>query len=411
MHLIFRNPQFRLFWTAGMFGDVSLITHFTVHGWLALLVTDSPFWVGATAGVGGIAMTLFAPWGGVLIDRFPKINVVRIASLIRCISAVLMAVLVFTDSVELWHVLAFAVATAATGATRMPGMKTLAMDIAGSENLLAAMAARMASMTVVGVVVPLLIGPAVDTVGIGWAYVVIALGDLTGITLLSLLQPQQTADASEKRSPIEELKAGVLYSIRHPLVRIILGVILVSELFGWSTEPMLPVVVRDVLGGGATGLGMLFAAASCGAAITAFTLSSVGNVPFKGWLMVAGILGFGCFLLMFSLSRSLPLSLVLFGFAGSATTLYETAGDTIMQSGVDRRMRGRVLSFQAMMWGVSGMSGFHTGALASRFGAPMAIGVGATIVIIAGLVLARFARRLDRPVEQRAAQSATITDC
>ena len=388
-----------------MFGDVSLIAYFTVHGWLALLVTDSPFWVGATAGVGGIAMTVFAPWGGVLVDRFRKVDVIRGASLIRGTAAAALAVLAFTDSVELWHVLAFAVAAAATGATRVPGMKTLAMDIAGAENLLAAIAARMASMTVVGVVVPLLIGPAVDAVGIGWAYVVIALGDLTSIALMSLVRPQQLAEAPERRSPFDDLKSGVAYSLRHPLVRTILGVLFVTELFGWSAEPMLPVVVRDVLGGGATGLGMLFAAASAGAAVTALTLSSVGNVRHKGWLMVGGIFGFGCFLLCFSLSRSLPLSLAVFGLAGASTTLYETAGDTIMQSGVDRRMRGRVLSFQTMMWGVSGMSGFHAGALASRFGAPLAIGIGATVVMVAGLVLAKFARGLDRPVEHRAAHT------
>ena len=405
MHLIFRNPQFRLFWTAGMFGDVSLIAYYTVHGWLALLVTDSPFWVGATAGVGGIAMTVFAPWGGVLVDRFRKVDVIRGASLIRGTAAAALAVLAFTDSVELWHVLAFAIAAAATGATRVPGMKTLAMDIAGAENLLAAIAARMASMTIVGVVIPLLIGPAVDAVGIGWAYVVIALGDLTSIALMSLVRPQQPAEAPERRSPFDDLKSGVAYSLRHPLVRTILGVIFVTELFGWSAEPMLPVVVRDVLGGGATGLGMLFAAASAGAAVTALTLSSVGNVRHKGWLMVGGIFGFGCFLLCFSLSRSLPLSLAVFGLAGASTTLYETAGDTIMQSGVDRRMRGRVLSFQTMMWGVSGMSGFHAGALASRFGAPLAIGIGATVVMVAGLVLAKFARGLDRPVEHRAAHT------
>ena len=401
MHLIFRNPRFRLFWTAGLFGDVSLITYFTVHGWLALLVTDSPFWVGATAGVGGIGMTVFAPWGGVLIDRFRKIDVIRIASLIRGVSATALAVLAFTDSVELWHVLAFAVATAATGATRIPGMKTLAMDIAGGEHLLAAMAARMASMTVVGVVVPLLIGPAVDVIGIEWAYVVIALGDFTSVAVMSMVRLPEPAESPERRSPLVELKSGVSYSLRHPLVRTILGVILITELFGWSAEPMLPVVVRDVLGGGATGLGLLFAAASAGAAVTAFTLSSVGNVRHKGWLMVGGIFGFGCFLLCFSLSRSLPLSLVLFGFAGASTTLYETAGDTIMQSGVDRRMRGRVLSFQAMLWGVSGMSGFHSGALASRFGAALAIGIGAVAVMVAGLVLAKFATSLDRPVEYR----------
>ena len=389
-----------------MFGDVSLIAYYTVHGWLALQVTDSPFWVGATAGVGGVALTFFSPWGGVLVDRFRKVDVVRGACALRGTMAIVLAVIVFTDSVQLWHVLLFAVATAATAATRVPGMKTLTMDIAGPENLLTAMAARMASMTVVGVVVPLGVGPAVDEVGIGWAYVVVALGDFTSIALMSMVRLPLSAETADRISPFGELKSGVAYSLRHPLVRTILGVMLVTELFGWSVEPMLPVVVRDVLGGGATGLGMLLAAASGGAAVTAFTLSALGNVSHKGWLMVGGIFGFGCFLLCFSLSRSLPLSLAIFGLAGASTTLYETAGDTIMQSGVDRRMRGRVLSFQTMMWGVSGMSGFHSGALASRFGAPLAIGIGAVVVMLASLVLAKFARSLDRPVEQRAVHTA-----
>ena len=405
MHLIFRNPQFRLFWTAGMFGDVSMIAYYTVHGWLALEVTDSPFWVGATAGVGGIALTVFAPWGGVLIDRFSKIDVVRIASAIRGTMAVVLATLVLTDSVQLWHVLAFAVAQGAAASIRVPGMKTLTMDIAGSENLLTATAARMASMTVVGVMVPLSVGPAVDAVGIGWAYAVIAIADVTCIVLMSFVRSGQMAETAERRSPFDDLKSGIGYSLRHPLVRIILGAILVTELFGWSSEPMLPVVVRDVLGGGATALGLLFAAASAGAAVTALTISAIGNVPYKGWLMVGGILGFGCFLLLFSLSRSLPLSLALFCMAGAFTTLYETAADTIMQSGVDRRMRGRVLSFQTMLWGVSGMSGFHTGAIANVYGASLAIGVGAIVVVMAGLVLAKFAGSLDRPVRYRAAQT------
>ena len=406
MHLIFRNPQFRLFWTAGIFGDVSLIAYFTVHGWLALQVTDSPFWVGATAGVGGIAMTVLAPLGGVLVDRFPKVNVVRAGSALRGTLAVALTVLVFTDSVELWHVLAFSVAQGAAAAMRVPGMKTLSMDIAGVENLLAASAARMTSMTVVGVVVPLSIGPVVDAVGIGWAYVTIAVGDLTSVALMSLVRPPQSTETSQGASPLAALLSGIGYSLHHPLVRTILGFMVLTEMFGWSVEPILPVVVRDVLGGGATGLGMLFAAASGGAAVSALVLSSVRVVPHKGWLMVIGIVGFGCFLFCFALSRSMPLSLALFLMAGASTSLYETAADTILQSGVDRAMRGRVLSFQAMLWGVSGMSGFHVGAIANSFGAPIAIGIGGVVVTLAGIGLAKFAGKLDRPVQFRVTPTA-----
>lgn len=348
-------------------------------------------------------MTVLAPWGGVLVDRFPKVNVVRAGSALRGTLAIVLTVLVFTDSVVLWHVLAFSVAQGAAAAMRVPGMKTLSMDIAGVENLLAASAARMTSMTVVGVVVPLSIGPVVDAVGIGWAYAVIAAGDLTSVALMSLVRPPQAAETTERPSTFDALKSGIGYCLRHPLVRTILGVMVLTEMFGWSVEPILPVVVRDVLGGGATGLGMLFAAASGGAAISALVLSSVRVVPHKGWLMVVGIVGFGCFLFCFALSRSMPLSLVLFLLAGASTSLYETAADTILQSGVDRAMRGRVLSFQAMLWGVSGISGFQVGAIANAFGAPIAIGIGGVVVTLAGIGLVKFAGKLDRPVQFRVA--------
>ena len=403
MLLILRNPHFRLFWTAGAFGDVSLIAYITVHGWLALQVTDSPFWVGATAGAGGVAMTVFAPWGGVLVDRFRKKDVVRAASALRGATAAILAALVFTDSVQLWHVIAFAVCAGTADAARIPGMKTLTMDIVGRENLLTATAARVASMTAVGVAVPLSIGPVIDGAGIGWAYLVILAGDALFLALMSLVNTPSAAGAPDtpdtnggRLSPLDELKSGVAYTLRNPLTRTVLGAILVSELFGWSVEPMLPVIVRDVLGERAAALGMLLAAASAGAAVTALALSSVGDFRHKGWLMVGGLLAFGCSLLMFSISRSLPLSLALFALTGAATALYETAADTIMQSGVDRRMRGRVLSFQAMMWGMSGMTGFHTGLIASLIGAPFAVGAGAAIVILTGLALTRYARRLSR---------------
>ena len=159
---------------------------------------------------------------------------VRAGSALRGTLAIVLTVLVFTDSVVLWHVLAFSVAQGAAAAMRVPGMKTLSMDIAGVENLLAASAARMTSMTVVGVVVPLSIGPVVDAVGIGWAYAVIAAGDLTSVALMSLVRPPQAAETTERPSTFDALKSGIGYCLRHPLVRTILGVMVLTEMFGWS---------------------------------------------------------------------------------------------------------------------------------------------------------------------------------
>ncbi len=395
MLLLLRHPQFRTFWIAGAFGDISLVAYFTVHGWLVLQITDSPLWVGISSFLGGLTMVVFSPIGGVLIDRVKKVRAVQVSGLFRGIGAVAMAALIFTDSVQLWHVLLFPIASGVTASVRIPGLMALSLDIVGRKRLVSATAARMASMMVMGVVVPLTIGRVVDGAGMGWAYAAMAAGDLISVGLLAMVNPPVDKRA-EKSSPLEDLKQGALFSIRSPLVRTLLGAILINELFGWSHEPMLPVMARDVLGMGVSGLGNLLAAGSMGATVTSVALSSFENPRKKGVLLVVGIFGYGLFLLMFSLSRSVPLSLAMLGLAYGTAIVYETMVNTMLQTGVPYSMRGRVLSFQGMLWGVTGMTGFHTGALATFFGAPMAVGVGAVIVMLNALRLAPRASSVER---------------
>ena len=49
MILILRNSRFRLLWPSTLLNDAGMLTHLAIQGWLALIVTDSAFWVGAAA--------------------------------------------------------------------------------------------------------------------------------------------------------------------------------------------------------------------------------------------------------------------------------------------------------------------------------------------------------------------------
>lgn len=398
MLLLLRHSQFRTFWIAGAFGDVSLIAYFTAHGWLVLQITDSPLWVGISSFLGGLTMVVFSPIGGVVIDRVRKVRAVQIAGLFRGVGAAVVAALIFTDSVQLWHVLLFPIVSGITASVRIPGLMALSLDIVGRKRLVSATAARVSSMMVMGVIVPLTVGRLVDGAGMGWAYVAMALGDLISVGLLTLVNPPVRKRADES-SPFRDLKEGALFSMKSPLVRTLLGAILLNELFGWSHEPMLPVMARDVLGMGATGLGNLLAAGSMGAAAVSVVLSSFENPGRKGVLLVAGMFGYGFFLLMFSLSHSIPLSLVTLGLAYGTAIVYETVVNAMLQTGVPYDMRGRVLSFQSMLWGVTGMTGFHTGALATFFGAPLAIGVGAVVVMLNAVRLIPRASSVEREAD------------
>ena len=67
--------------------------------------------------------------------------------------------------------------------------------------------------------------------------------------------------------------------------------------------------------------------------------------------------------------------------------VYEATLHTLVQTIVPDQMRGRVISFQTTTWGLTGVSGFHTGAIASRLGAPVAIAIGGGVVVLNALRL------------------------
>ncbi len=128
--------------------------------------------------------------------------------------------------------------------------------------------------------------------------------------------------------------------------------ILLIEYFGFMHEPMVPIMARDVLGVGAEGLGNLISAGYAGGLAGALVLSRLGEIERKGRLLVLGAAMFGGMLVAFAYSRSMPLSLTLFGLSYAGILLYDTTVQTLLQIVVPDRMRGRVLGFRSMSWGV-----------------------------------------------------------
>ena len=394
MILLVRNSKFRLLWVAGLFSDVAITLYILAHGWLALQVTDSAFWVGATAGMAGLGMMLCAGFAGVMADRLDRRVLFIVSQAAQAAIFAGVAVLVFTDRIELWQILATALADGILMAVKLPARMTLVLDVAGRENLLKANAANFVAMTTAGITVPLLAGPVVDTFGIGWIYVVMVGALALSGVLMVFLRGFGTSGRKRETSPLADLKEGVRFTLGTPQIRILILMMLSSEVFGWSHETMLPVMAGKVLDVGPTGLGYMFSAGSAGALISSLTLSALGEGRSAGRLLVFGYMGFGAFLMLFAASPWLPLSLVLLMGAYGSGVLYEATLITVLQRAVPHDMRGRVLSIQSFTWGMTGFSGFYTGSIATLLSAPVAIAIGGSVLALNGLRVSRRVIRL-----------------
>ena len=409
MLLILRNPRFRILWSSSVANFIGLTTYFTVHGWLALEVTDSAFWVGATFGVKGLSIMAFSAAAGVMADRLNRKYLILAAMFMQAGLMASVAALILTEHIQLWHILAATLLDGMLTAIKVPARTALVLDVAGRQNMLHATAATNAAMTAAGIVIPPLAGLVVEKHGIGWAFLGMAAAFLLSAVLLVFLRSVRMAERERKSTPFQDFRDGLRYVLATPAVRLLFLLMVTSELFGWAHEPMMPVMAGKVLEVGPTGLGYLLSAGSAGALLTSLILSAVGDIRRKGLALILGYIGFGVFLIAFAASQWIVLSLILIAVAYASVTLYETMMRTLLQTTVPDEMRGRVLSFQMFSWGFTGLSGFHTGAVATLIGAPIAIAIGGGVVALNGLRLVRsFARRYNE--ELRAQTSVSPAD-
>ena len=378
-----------------LFNDAALAIEPLALGWLVLDITNSPLWVGISAGVAGVGMTLFSPVAGVLADRYNRKHLLILSLLVQSLAAIILGILLLMDFLELYHALLFSFVSGLTGSVKFSCKMALTLDLAGRNNLLKGIAANFFSMTIMGVVAPLAGGLILAELGMGQAFLLVGALLLVSLMVVSLLKGIESPQY-RGASHVDDFLEGVRYMFRSPSVRLLILAVMVSETFGWAVESMLPVIARDELSLGPRGFSYHMTAGALGAAVTTVTISVVPNIENKGKLVLLGIIGFGIGLIVFAFSKLLILSLFCLAFTFGCGVAYESGLSTLIQEVIPDRMRGRVLSFQTFCWGFSGMAGFHAGPIAALLGAPIAVAIGGGVVALNGFRIARSLLLLSR---------------
>ncbi|MEW6602058.1 MAG: MFS transporter, partial [Nitrospirota bacterium] len=119
-----RHRNFRLFWTGQLISLTGTWMHQAAQGWLVFKLTDSPFFLGLAGMAASAPVLLFTLAGGVLADRHPKKNIILISNIAVMILAFILAVLVASGAVNVWHVLILAFLIGSVNAFEIPARQS-----------------------------------------------------------------------------------------------------------------------------------------------------------------------------------------------------------------------------------------------------------------------------------------------
>lgn len=192
----------------------------------------------------------------------------------------------------------------------------------------------------------------------------------------------------------EKVLGGMRFVVNNKLILSALGLDLLAVLFGGVTA-LLPVFASDVLFTDAKGLGLLRAAPAIGAALMGFFLVFKPINRYAGVLLLFAVAGFGISSMLFALSKSFQLSMVLLAVSGALDTISVVLRSTLLQLLTPDHMRGRVAAVNAMFIGSSNEIGaFESGVAAKILGLIPSVIFGTSVTCGVTLGIGIFSKKL-----------------
>ncbi len=403
---IFRSLKYRnyrLFFAGQSLSLVGTWMQRIAVSWLAYRLSNSALVLGIIAFSGQIPSFILAPVGGVAADRYSRHRILVVTQILAMLQALILAVLVLTGNIQIWHLGLLSAALGAINAFDMPTRQAFVVEmLEDSKDLSNAIALNSSMVNSARFMGALAAGVLIAAAGEGVCFLINAISYLAVIISLLMMRLKPRDIKTKHVHPIHQLKEAFVYAFGFPPVRYIILLLALVSLTGMPYMVLVPVFAKDVLHGGPRTFGFLMGASGIGALTAAFYMAARKTVLGLGRLIVAATVIFGTGLIVFSLSKVLWLSTAVMFFAGFGMMVNLAACNTVLQTLVDDDKRGRVMSIFAMAFmGMAPFGSLAAGALAHRIGAGCTLLIGGFCCIAGGVAFAfklPAMRKMVRPI-------------
>ncbi|MGB5153944.1 MAG: MFS transporter [Candidatus Sulfotelmatobacter sp.] len=371
-----RHRNFQLFFSGQLISLIGTWMQSVAQSWLVYRMTGSALLLGSVGFASQVPVFLFAPLGGIAADRFDRRHIVIATQTASMLLAFILAALTLFHKVQVWHVFVLASLLGVVNAFDIPGRQSFLVDMVGKEDLMNAIALNSSMFNGARVIGPAIAGILVAKIGEGWCFFANAVSYIAviiGLLLMRVIAPIRAAMAS----PLEHMMEGFRFVNRTAPIRALLLLLGLVSLVGMPYVVLMPIFADQILHGGARGLGILMGATGVGALLGALTLAFREGVKGLGRWVAWCCGGFGASLIIFALSQTFWVSVILLLPVGYCMMLQMACSNTLIQVMVPDALRGRVMAVYSMMFmGMAPIGALFGGALAERLGAPHTVAIG-----------------------------------
>lgn len=383
-----QHRNYRLYWIGSLVANTGDWMDQIALGWLIWELTGSGAYLGLMAFCRAFPILFFTLFGGALADRMERRRLMQMTQSFAMVLALLLAVLVWTGVVEVWHVLAVAALRGIMLSVNLPTRQALLSDIVTREHLANAIALNSATMNLTRILGGSLGGLLITLIGTGGVFFLNGASFIVLIWSLARMTIPPVAVVKVRTSLLASIGAGLRYIQSQDVLRSLVILALVPMLFGMPYMTLLPIFADDVLGIGNEGYGLLVSCTGVGALCGALSVAALGQYRHRGRLMMITMVGFGVMLTLFSRSNTALFSYLLLFGVGAGQTGYMAMNTTLLQTFASDEMRGRVMSVFFLNRGLVPLGTVAAGFASEFIGPQTTVTImGCSIVVLAGLVM------------------------
>jgi MFS family permease len=381
-----RHQNFRLFFGGQTISLMGTWITRVATSWLVYRLTGSVLLLGVVGFCSQIPTLILAPFAGVMVDRLNRHKILVITQILSMLQSFALAALSFAGIITVRDILLLQAAQGIINAFDTPARQAFVVEMVDDRaDLPNAIALNSSMVNLSRVIGPSIGGVIIAAVGEAWCFLLDGVSYLAVIASLGALRVALETTPRSTAPLRDELRAGFRYVTEFAPIRNALLLLALVSTMGMPYTVLMPAIARNVLHGDSHTLGFLMTASGLGALAGALYLASRRTVVGLGGVIAIASVAFGAGLVLFSFSRNLALSLAVLPIAGGGMMVTLASTNTIIQTLVEERLRGRVMSFYAMAFlGSAPLGSLISGLLADRVGPTATIFLGGVACIAGG---------------------------
>lgn len=358
-----RVPTLRIYLSAQAVSQVGTWVQATAQSWVAWQLVHSAAVLGTISVLGSLPTLVLGPWVGLWADRLQRRWLLVVTQSTAMMLAFVLALLVQTGRIELWHILVLSTLLGCVSALDQPTHQAFLGDLAGPAEVRKAVVINAMIVQTSRMVGPALAGWLIGILGMASAFW------LNGVSFLSVIVSLLRVRVDVAKPPmyehsLREVWKGLQYVANQPRVADLFAITVLTTFCGIPVVQFLPPLVTDVLRRDAVTLGLLTSASGAGSVVGALFAAPIAQQFRRTGLVLSLAVGWsGVWFATLAVSRWVSLSASSLFLAGLAVPVVMTGANGLLQTLAPQRLRTKLIA----LWITVGTGTHLLGSMALGF--------------------------------------------